>query len=196
MSKSQRRNSRRWHGARRSARRRLVNPSCQSPHEEAILQLRRWLQLGVGLLGYFHSGVVSWGIHQVIAPGRRVVVQRERSWKLSGRRFRPDLTVTCALTGDLLCLIEVWHSHAVRGPKRDAYLESNRPWIEVPAMPTWRCRQGDPIPVIDWGGLSLPSDPHQEVLFDLQSHLQPEPPTRAVDRSLRVSDRIACLSAP
>ena len=132
-------------------------------HRRAVRRLCLELEKQEGLRCRLVCGEGN-GPVQLLEPGARVVVCRERLISVNGCRIRPDLTVRCARTAELLGVIEVWHSHAVGRSKRELLDRLGVPWIEVRTWHVlWRHRN-QPLPVVDWGGL-LCSAPRQTPLF-------------------------------
>ena len=159
-------NARRRNQARRSRTKwRGANP-LDSPHGKAIRLLRIQLQAEDGLFCCFHSGV-DWRCAQNILPrGSRVVVEIERPVMAGGRRYVPDLKVSCARTHRPILLIEVWHTHAVNRNKRRAYNELGLPWIEVKSWHVLQRFRSRPLAILDWGGAGMPDAPFQGDLFE------------------------------
>lgn len=158
--------ARRRNQARRIKRRmRVVRPTV-SPHRLAINRLRTELLAEEGLFCCFHGGV-DWRCARDLLPrGAQVVVEVERPVSAGGRRYVPDLKVSCARTGVPLLLIEVWHTHAVNFRKRRAYGVLGLPWIEVKSWHVLHRYRKRPLPILDWGGAGMPEAPTQQALFD------------------------------
>ena len=134
MSTSAHRNRRSRQRARQTSRKprspRRLGPSI---HQRAISRLSLELRATEGLHCWFHSGV-SWRAYQhLIERGSSVIVEAERELRVAGRRFIPDLTLRCPKSGEILLLVEVWHTHAVSVAKRRAFAAQGLPWIEVRA---------------------------------------------------------------
>ena len=166
MLKPSRKNTRRRNQARRSQRRARPTVSRESPHTAAIRRLRIELQAEEGLFCYFHGGV-DWRCAQNLLPrGAKVIVEIERPVVAGGRRYVPDLKVSCARTGRPLLLIEVWHSHPVNPNKRNAYNAHGLPWVEVKSWHVLHRYRQRPLPVLDWGGAGMPDAPYQWALFE------------------------------
>jgi hypothetical protein len=167
MLKPSAKNARRRNQARRPQRRTISLHSSRSPHDAAIRRLRVELLAEEGLFCCFHGGV-DWRCAQNLLPrGLRVVVEIERSLVAGGRRYVPDLTVSCIRTGRPLLMIEVWHSHAVSPRKRRAYNEHGLPWVEVKSWHVLYRYRNRPLPILDWGGVGMPDGPFQGALFDV-----------------------------
>jgi hypothetical protein len=151
------------------------------PHRKAIRILRVQLQAEDGLFCCFHGGV-DWRCAQNILPrGSKVVVEMERPVKAGGRRYVPDLKVSCARSRRTILLIEVWHTHAVNQKKRRAYNELGVPWIEVKSWHVLQRFRSRPLPILDWGGVGMPDAPFQGALFDQEEQM----PLRPTGRKLR-----------
>jgi hypothetical protein len=175
-------NARRRNHARRSQRRERTARPQESPHNAAIRRLRIELLAEEGLFCCFHGGV-DWRCAQNMLPrGSKVVVEVERPLVTGGRRYVPDLKVSCARTHQPLLLIEVWHTHAVDARKRVAYNLHGLPWIEVKSWHVLQRHRKRPLPILDWGGLGMPDAPFQASLFD-----QPDPISAAANRTPRSS---------
>lgn len=136
-----------------------------SLHKRAIDRLALELRSGEGLICWFHSGVGWQDRLPVISYGAKVQVKKECAIYANGRQYRPDLTIRCDRTGKLLLLIEVWETHAVGERKRRAFAESLLPWIEVRPKQVLSRFRNKPLPVLDWGGLTL-GPPTQYSLFE------------------------------
>ena len=161
---------------------RAVRPSV-SPHGLAINRLRIELQAEEGLFCCFHGGV-EWRCARNLLPrGSKVVVEIECPVSAGGRRYVPDLKVSCAWTRRPLLLIEVWHSHAVNPTKRRAYNALGLPWIEVRSWHVLHRYRKRPLPILDWGGLAMPDAPMQGALFDEEADIAPRPTGRRHPRS-------------
>jgi hypothetical protein len=170
--------ARRRNQARHSRPRfRAVRPQ-ESPHRLAINRLRTELRAEEGLFCCFHGGV-DWRCAQNLLPrGSKVVVEIERPVSAGGRRYVPDIKVSCARTHQPLLLIEVWHTHAVNPRKRRAYNALGLPWIEVKSWHVLHRYRKRPLPILDWGGVGMPDVPLQEVLFDEECAAVPCPTER------------------
>ena len=123
------------------------------------------LRASEGLHACFHGGVEWRSFQPLINRGKAVIVETEKTLRVSGRRYIPDLTVRCAQTGQLLLLIEVWHSHAISQAKRKAFDGAGLPWVEVKAWHVVNRFRGHPLAILDWGGVG-PDAPIQIDLFD------------------------------
>jgi len=178
MLNPSRKNTRRRSQARRSQRRARPASSWESPHTAAIRRLRIELLADEGLFCWFHGGV-DWRCAQNLLPrGAKVIVEIERPVVAGGRRYVPDLKVTCARTGRPLLLIEVWHTHAVNPTKRRAYNAHGLPWVEVKSWHVLHRYRKRPLPVQDWGGAGMPDAPHQGTLFEPAEPVAPVPAIR------------------
>lgn len=156
------RNARRW-----TSRARKVGLRTKiSLHRRAIDRLLDEFRTGKVIDARFHGGVTSRGVASLLITGSRLVVQAEKPLKLNGRRYIPDLVVQCEKTGRLLLAIEVWDTHAVSNSKKRAYQSEGIPWIEVRAWSVMCWQREHPIPVLDWGGISLIESPCQQGLFE------------------------------
>ena len=165
MLKPSAKNARRRNHARRRQRKERAPRPPVSPHNAAIRRLRMELQAEEGLFCCFHGGV-DWRCAQTILPrGSKVRVEIERPLVAGGRRYVPDLKVSCARTCQPLLLIEVWHTHAVNARKRDAYNAHGVPWVEVKSWHVLQRHRRRPLPILDWGGLGMPDAPSQASLF-------------------------------
>lgn len=133
----------------------------RSLHWRAIDRLRLELAAEDGLLCRFHGGVGWRALGHLLPRGARVQTELEPTVRIGRRRFQPDLAVLCCRTGRPLLFIEVWHSHAVSQPKREALGARGVPWIEVLARQVLMRKRGQPLPVVDWGGPKLPEPPTQ-----------------------------------
>ena len=160
-------NARRRNQARRHRQR--PQPSrreASTPHRRAIRRLSIELAAEEGLFCVFHGGV-DWRCAQHLLPrGAKVAISAETPIVAGGRRYVPDLKVTCPKTHRLLLLIEVWHSHSVSPSKRLAYNRLGVPWVEVLSWHVLHRHRDRPLPVLDWGGAGLPEGPCQQALFD------------------------------
>jgi hypothetical protein len=166
MLKPSTKNARRRNHARRAQRKEKAACPTESPHNAAIRRLRIELQAEEGLFCCFHGGV-DWRFAQSILPrGSKVIVEIERSMVADGRRYVPDLKVSCARTRRPLLLIEVWHTHAVNARKRDAYNAHGLPWVEVKSWHVLHRPRRRPLPILDWGGCGMPDAPSQGSLFE------------------------------
>ena len=107
-----------------------------------------------------------------------VIVEIECPMVASGRRYVPDLKVSCARTGRPLLLIEVWLTHAVSPKKRRAYNAHGLPWVEVKSWHVLQRYRKRPLPVLDWGGAGMPDAPCQGALFEPAEPVAPLPVIR------------------
>ena len=165
-------NARRRNQARRSQRKSRPADSARTPHRRAIRRLIMELRAEEGLFCIFHGGV-DWRCAQGLLPrNARFVVKAECPVWADGRRYIPDLKVSCARTQRPLLLIEVWHSHAVNPTKRRAYNELGIPWVEVKSWHVLQRYRKRPLAILDWGGVGMPDAPFQGSLFadDLVGH--------------------------
>ncbi|CAM5788092.1 hypothetical protein RFUL19S_02062 [Rhizobacter fulvus] len=144
-------------------RRRRLGWGGHPPHGLAIKRLQVALTTEIGLEARFHSGVDWCGLQRLLPDGGDHHVLRERPLMVGGRRCVPDLTVTNS-DGKILLLVEVWHTHAVDDRKRQAFAAKNLPWIEVRCWHVIARQFGQPLPVLDWGGLWQPAPPAQSDL--------------------------------
>jgi hypothetical protein len=168
-------NARRRNQARRPRQR--LQPSgrkTSTPHRRAIRRLSIELAAEEGLFCVFHGGV-DWRCAQHLLPrGAKVAISAETPIVAGGRRYVPDLKVTCPRTHRLLLLIEVWHSHSVSPSKRIAYNLLGVPWVEVLSWHVLHRHRERPLPVLDWGGAGLPEGPCQQSLFDGDASTSPK----------------------
>ncbi len=177
--------ARRRNQARRSQRRAKAIRQAVSPHGLAINRLRIELQAEEGLFCCFHGGV-DWRCAQNLLPrGSKVVVEVECPVSAGGRRYVPDLKVSCARTRRPLLLIEVWHTHAVNPTKRRAYNALGLPWIEVKSWHVLHRYRKRPLSILDWGGVGMPDAPMQGVLFDEEGATAPRPTRRTRTSSMK-----------
>lgn len=95
-----------------------------------------------------------------------VTVRVEAPLKAGGRRYIPDLLVSCSKSGRTLLVVEVWHTHAVSSTKRRAYQAEGIPWVEVRAWAVVCRRPGQRLPILDWGGIEAIESPLQLGLFE------------------------------
>lgn len=102
-----------------------------------------------------------------------MIVEIERPVVAGGRRYVPDLKVSCCQTGRPLLLIEVWHTHAVSPRKRRAYNAYGLPWVEVRSWHVLHRYRKRPLPILDWGGAGMPDAPFQGTLFGQAEPLAP-----------------------
>lgn len=137
-----------------------------SIHRRAIDLILQELLAGQVTIGRFHGGVEWRALQPLFAEGLPVTVRAEEPLKMAGRRYIPDLVVRCRATGRLVLAIEVWHTHAVSTGKRRAYQIACIPWIEVRAWSVICRRIGQPLPILDWGGIVAVESPCQWSLFD------------------------------
>lgn len=158
-------NARRRNQARRSQRKSRPDESNLTTHQRAIKRLSLQLRAEEGLFCIFHGGV-DWRCAQRLLPRKaRFVVKAECPVWAGGRRYVPDLKVSCARTQRPLLLIEVWHSHAVNPTKRRAYNELGIPWVEVKSWHVLQRYRKRPLAILDWGGMGMPDAPCQGSLF-------------------------------
>ena len=116
-------------------------------------------------MGLFHGGVTWRTFRLLVSPATIVQVDREESLQIDGKRFVPDLVVRCRRTGNVILVVEVWHSHPVTAKKKAAFNSAGFPWIEVRSWHVLARHRRLPLPVLDWGGASLPTGPGQTDLF-------------------------------
>lgn len=168
LKPSSAKNARRRNQARKSQGRASDPSGTESPHVKAIRRLRIELQAEEGLFGCFHGGV-DWRCAQYLLPrGSKVVVETERPMTVAGKRYVPDLRVSCARTHRTLLLIEVWHTHVVSPSKRRAYNAFGMPWVEVRTWHVLERHRKRPLPILDWGGDEMPDPPRQWEMFDTE----------------------------
>lgn len=152
-----------------------------SIHCRAIELLREEFQAGRNVLGWFHGGVTWRGAVPLVKKGAHVTVRAEAPLKAAGRRYIPDLLVSCGKSGRVLLVVEVWHTHAVSSIKRRAYQSEGIPWVEVRAWAVVCRRPGQRLPILDWGGIETIESPLQLGLFEsTEAAVKPpqEKPTR------------------
>lgn len=117
----------------------------------------------------------------LVKKGAHVTVRAEAPLKAAGRRYIPDLLVSCGKSGRVLLVVEVWHTHAVSSIKRRAYQSEGIPWVEVRAWAVVCRRPGQRLPILDWGGIETIESPLQLGLFEsTEAAVKPpqEKPTR------------------
>lgn len=117
-------------------------------------------------MGVFHAGVTWRAFQLLVSPTSSVEVQTESSMRVGPKRFVPDLVVRCRRSSRVLLVIEVWHSHAVTPKKKAAFNGAGIPWIEVLSWHVLSRRRKFSLPILDWGGVGLPSAPEQFNLFE------------------------------
>lgn len=139
------------------------------PHGEAIARLHRDLESDPGMRGCFHSGVAVRATSRLLPEDRRFSIERERPIRLLDRKTIPDLIVRCTLTHEILLVIEVWHTHAVKDAKRSRFASADVRWIEVSCWHVIGRRRDEPLAVLDWGGFDEVAEPHQAALVPLAS---------------------------
>jgi hypothetical protein len=118
------------------------------------------------VVGWFHGGVTWRGAMPLVKEGVHVVVRAEAQLNAAGRRYIPDLLVSCSKSGRILLVIEVWHTHAVSSTKRRAYRSEGIPWVEVRAWAVVCRRPGQHLAILDWGGIESIESPLQLGLFE------------------------------
>lgn len=160
------RNARRRRIARRTQSHQRPRDPLGTPHDRAIQRLSMELKAREGLMGLFHAGVTWRALVCLVDMRKPIVVQTEKSIKINGSRFIPDLVVLCERTRRILLVIEVWHTHAVSGRKKAAFQAAGFSWIEVKSWHVISRYRQRPLPVLDWGGDELPEGPKQFGLFD------------------------------
>jgi len=116
-------------------------------------------------MGLFHAGVTWRAFRLLVCPTAVIEVVQERSLLVGGKRFVPDLVVRCGLTHKVLLVVEVWHSHPVSALKKAAFNLAGFSWIEVRSWHVLARSRRLPLPVLDWGGASLPPAPEQFDIF-------------------------------
>lgn len=116
-------------------------------------------------MGLFHAGVTWRAFRLLVSPTASIRVELERSLRVGGKLFVPDLIVRCGRTSQVLLVVEVWHTHAVSIKKRSAFNQAGFPWIEVRSWHVLSRHRRRALPVLDWGGMGLPSGPEQFDLF-------------------------------
>lgn len=137
-----------------------------SPHQRAIYRLSLELKAREGLFGWFHAGVTWRALQPLVPAGASTWIEQEKGLRFGNKRYVPDLVVRRSRGGPIVLLIEVRHTHAVKGRKRTAFNQAGIPWIEVRSWHVLSRRRKQPLPVLDWGGGTLPQPPHQGALFE------------------------------
>ena len=138
-----------------------------SPHRRAIERIALEIKADEGLLGQLHNGMALRHLVLLLACGQPFSVEIEKTIRISGRRFVPDLSVRCVFTERPLLAIEVWHSHAVGIKKKAAYATAGIDWVEVRSWQTLGRFRKQSLAVLDWGGPGLPPGPEQ-FAFELE----------------------------
>ena len=135
----------------------------KSIHQRAIDRLALTLRARDGLNCLFHSDVSGAKSKYLLSRGILCHVEIERSLKIGFCRIVPDITVFDG-GGNLLFVIEVWHSHAVSAQKRLRFALANIPWLEVRALSVMRRFRNQLLPVLDWGEMEI-NPPRQNILI-------------------------------
>lgn len=168
-----------------------------TPHQRAVRRL--WLELacGEGLSCLFLNGSVSMGeALALFGAGTAWHARAERGIQIDGRRFIPDLVVSCPVTAQHLLVIEVRASHAIGSAKQQAYASAGLPWIEVSAAHVCNRRRRAPLCAEIWGGSGFPALPEQGQLFQTSTNGFPPAEVRSSPPPVRGKSRSWLANAP